>query len=55
MNKTFKIIDAYLDNKNIKVYENGERVLEIILNDYNIDGAVKVLEALGYRLTYRAY
>ena len=55
MNKTFKVVNAYNGNKNIKVYEDGDRVLEIILNDYNIDGAVKVLEAFGYRLTYRAY
>ena len=55
MNKTFKIVDAYLGNKNIKVYEDGERVLELILNDYNVDGAIKVLEALGYQMIYRAY
>lgn len=23
--------------------------------DYNVDGACKVLEALGYRMTHRAY
>lgn len=55
MNKTFKIVDAYLCNKNIKVYEDSDRVLELILNDYNVDGAIKVLEALGYQMTYRAY
>ena len=55
MTKSFEVVDAYLGNKEIKAYENGKYVLNIILNDYNIDGAVKVLEALGYRLTYRAY
>ena len=55
MNKTFKIVNAYLGNKNIKIYENDERVLEIILNDYNVDGAIEVLEALGYKMVYRAY
>lgn len=55
MNKTFKVIDAYTDNKEIKAYENGKCVLDIILDHYNIDGACKVLEAFGYRLVYRAY
>lgn len=55
MTKTFKVIDAYTDNKEIKAYENGKCILDIILNDYNVDGACKVLEALGYRMTYRAY
>ncbi len=55
MNKTFKIVNAEFGNKNIKIYENGERVLELILNSYTVDGAIKVLEALGYRMTYRAY
>ena len=58
MNKTVKVINAinaYTDNKEIKVYENGERILDIILNDYNVDGACKILEAFGYRMTYRDY
>lgn len=55
MNKTFEVVDAYIGNKEIRVFENGRRVLDIILNDYNVDGAVKVLEALGYQLLYRAY
>lgn len=55
MYKTFEVVDAYLGNKEIKAYENGRRVLDIILNDYNVDGACKVLEALGYQLLYRAY
>lgn len=45
MNKTFEITEAYI----------GKRVLDIIVNDYNVDGACKVLEALGYQLLYREY
>lgn len=55
MNKTFEVVDAYTDNKEIHAFENGKRVIDIILNDYDIDGAVKILEALGYQLLYRAY
>lgn len=55
MNKTFEVVDAYIDNKEIKAYENGKRVLDIILNDYDVDGACKILKALGYQLLYRAY
>lgn len=55
MNKTFKVINAYTNNKEIKAYENGKCILDIILNDYNVDGACKVLEALGYRMTHRVY
>lgn len=55
MNKTFEVVEAYIDNKEIHAFENGRRVLDIILNDYDVDGAVKVLEALGYRMLYRAY
>ena len=28
MNKTFEVVDAYIDNKEIKAYENGKRVLD---------------------------
>lgn len=55
MNKTFEIAEAYAGNKEIKAYEDGKRVLNIIVNDYNVDGACKVLEALGYQLLYREY
>ena len=55
MNKTFKIVEAYTGNKNIKAYENGRNILDIILNDYDVNGAVNVLEALGYRMTHREY
>lgn len=55
MNKTFKIAEAYVGNKEIKAYEDGSRILDIIVNDYNVEGACKVLEALGYQLLYREY
>ena len=56
MNKTFEITEAYsFRNREIKAYENGRGVLDIIVNDYNVDGACKVLEALGYQLLYREY
>jgi len=53
MCKIFEITDAYTSNFEIKAYENGMCVLDIILNDYNVDGACKVLESLGYQLSYR--
>lgn len=54
MCKIFEITDAYTSNLEIKAYENGMCVLDIILNDYNVDGACEVLEALGYQSLYRA-
>lgn len=53
--KTFEVVEAYIGNREIHAFENGRRVLDIVLNDYDVDGAVKVLEALGYQLLYRAY
>lgn len=55
MNKTYRITEAYLGNKKIEAFESGKKVLEIIVNDYNVDGASAVLVALGYRLTKREY
>ena len=55
MNKTFEVVEAYIGNREIRAFENGRKILDIILNDYNVDGAVKVLEALGYKLLYREY
>lgn len=55
MYKTFEVVEAYIGNKEIRAFENGKRVLDIILDDYNVDGAVKILEALEYQLLYRAY
>lgn len=55
MNKTFEITKAYIGNSEIKAYENGRRVLDIIVNDYNVEGACEVLRELGYQLLYREY
>lgn len=55
MTKTFEVVEAYIGNKEIKAYANGERVMDIILDDYNVDGACKVLQALGYQLLHREY
>ena len=54
MNKTFEVVEAYIGNREVKAYENGNCVLDIIVNDYNIDVACEVLEALGYfKLNFR--
>lgn len=55
MTKTFEVTNSYIGNKEIKAYENNRCVLDIILNDYNVDGACTVLEALDYRLLHREY
>lgn len=55
MTKTFEVTDSYIGNKEVKAYENDRNVLDIIINDYNVDGACTVLEALGYRLLHREY
>ena len=55
MNKTYEVVEAYIGNREIKAYENGNCVLDIIVNDYNVDGACEVLEALGYWRLYREY
>lgn len=55
MTKTFQVDEAYIGNREIKAYEDGDCVLDIILNDYNVDGACKVLQAFGYTMTHRVY
>ena len=51
MNKTFEVAEAYIGNREIKAYEDGDCVLDIIVNDYNVEGACCVLEAQGYTMT----
>lgn len=48
MTKTFEVVEAYIGNNEIKAYENGDCVLDIIVNEYNVNGACCVLEAQGY-------
>ena len=51
MNKTFEVVEAYIGNREIKAYEDGDCVLDIIVNEYNVEGARCVLEAQGYTMT----
>lgn len=55
MEKTCRVTDAYTGNKRIEAFENGQTVVNIIISDYNVEGALAVLSYLGYRLTKRAY
>lgn len=52
MAKTFEVVEAYIGNREIKAYEDGDCFLDIIVNDYNVEGARRVLQSLGYTLTY---
>lgn len=51
MNKTFEVVEAYIGNSEIKAYEDGDCVLDIIVNNYNVEGARRVLQAQGYTMT----
>ena len=55
MNKTYRITNAYIGNMRIEAFESGKKVIDIIVNDYDVDGASVVLDYLGYRLTKREY
>lgn len=55
MNKTYRITLAYTRNYRIEAFEDGKLVINVILDDYNIEGASKILDYLGYRLTKREY
>ena len=39
MTKTFEVVEAYAGNYAIKAYEDSDCVLDIIVNDYNVEGA----------------
>lgn len=54
MYKTYEVISAYIKEKEIKAYENGRRVADIVVPDCDVDGACKILETLGYQQLYRA-
>lgn len=54
MYKTYEVVSAYAEKKEIKAYENGRRVADIVVFNYDVDGACKILEALGYQQLYRA-
>ena len=55
MLKTYRITPAYSDNYRIEAFESGKNTLDIIVNDYNLQGAKAVLEVFGYRLTKIKY
>lgn len=55
MNKTCRVTEAYFGNMKIEAFESGKKVLDIIVNDYNVESALRVLEAFGYRCTKRKY
>ena len=55
MLKTYRVTFVYEGNYAIEAFESGKKVLYIILNDYNIDGACSVLDNFGYRCTKREY
>lgn len=43
MLKTDRVTFAYTGNYTIEAFESGKKVLDIILDDYNVDGARCVL------------
>lgn len=53
--KTYRVTFAYTGNYKIEAFESGKMILSIILNDYNVEGACCVLDALGYRCTKREF
>ena len=55
MLKTYRITPAYPDNYTIEVFESGKKVLDIIVDYYNVNGARCVLDAFGYRYTKREW
>ena len=48
--KNFEIRDSMPGVKRIRAYENGKCTVDVILTDDNVNGACKILEALGYKL-----
>ena len=55
MLKPYRVTFAYTGNYTIEAFKSGKKVLDIILNDYNIDGACHVLDAFGYKCAKREY
>lgn len=51
--KNFEILDSLPGVKRIKAHENGKWIVDMILADGNVNGACKILEALGYKLLRR--
>lgn len=60
MYKTYEVMTDRIDGRDtgtrkLKAYEDYQRVMYITLDKSDVDVACKVLDALGYRQTYRAY
>lgn len=51
--KNFEIRDSMPGVKRIRAYENGKLIVDMILTDDNVNGACKILEALGYKLLWK--
>lgn len=51
--KNFEIRDSLPGTKRIRAYENGKWIVDMILTDDNVNGACKILEALGYKLLWK--
>jgi hypothetical protein len=46
MNKTFKIVESYLGNKNIKAYKNGKKFLILFLTNIISTALLKFFQLL---------
>ena len=55
MLKTYRITNAYTDNYRIEAFESGKNVLTMIAAFHEVDGACKVLNALGDGCTKREF
>lgn len=55
MVKTYRVTAAYTGNFCIEAFESGKKVIDVIVNDYNVDGACTILNAFGYRCTKKEY
>ena len=55
MLKTYRVTFDYLGNCIIEAFKSGKKVLYIILDDYDIDDACRVLDAFGYICIKREY
>lgn len=55
MLKTYRVTCAYTGNYQIEAFESGKNVLSTIVAFHEIDGACKILNALGYKCTKREF
>lgn len=55
MVKTYRVTCAYTGNFCIEVFESGKKVIDVIVNDYDVNGACTILNAFGYRCTKKEY